>query len=262
MPGLPENWQTIGAYLLRAGYTPIETAGILGNIEQESGGDPEAVGSSGGGLIGFWPTPPGYITGNPARDLQIQLAGIVRYNNEQGSLALARLRQARTPTEAAQIYMQLFERPAVSTENAANREQSAALVYKRMTKGGGVHLPGGNTAPNILGAITGNPGGIGTSTAQTLHGAQTNLTSDALRIAKGVGGVLLMLVGFWVVIRQSDAIQGAEAKAKSLAKNAGIAGEAAAGSGDKTKNGAKSEGGTAEAGTAEAGTADVAAVAA
>ena len=47
---------------------------------QESGGNPESVGDGGGGLIGWTPLPGGYVTGNPAADLQTQLAAILTFN--------------------------------------------------------------------------------------------------------------------------------------------------------------------------------------
>ena len=45
-------------------------AGIAGNIYQESKGNPESVGSGGGGLIGWTPLPSGFVTGNVQADLQ------------------------------------------------------------------------------------------------------------------------------------------------------------------------------------------------
>jgi hypothetical protein len=67
---LPANYAAIVGYLTAHGYTGIAAAGIAGNIYQESMGNPESVGSGGGGLIGWTPLPVGFVTGNPAADLR------------------------------------------------------------------------------------------------------------------------------------------------------------------------------------------------
>ena len=62
---LPANYAEIVTFLTAHGYTANAAAGIAGNIYQESKGDPESVGSGGGGLIGWTPLPGGLVTGNP-----------------------------------------------------------------------------------------------------------------------------------------------------------------------------------------------------
>jgi hypothetical protein len=99
--------------------------GIAGNIYQESKGDPESVGSGGGGLIGFTPLPGGYVTGNPAADLQTQLAAVVTYN-QQWAQYIPALNAATNPTQAADVYMNYFERPGIPA--AYNRETAANAV--------------------------------------------------------------------------------------------------------------------------------------
>src|SRR5262249_24526045 len=79
---LPANYVTIVRFLIRHGYTRLAAAGIAGNIYQESKGNPESVGSGGGGLIGFTPLPSGLVTGNPAADLRTQLNAILTYNQQ------------------------------------------------------------------------------------------------------------------------------------------------------------------------------------
>ncbi len=103
----------------------MAAAGIAGNIYQESKGDPESVGSGGGGLIGFTPLPGGYVTGNPAADLRTQLNAILTYN-QQWSQYIPALNAASSATQAADIYMNYFERPGIP--EAANREAAAAAV--------------------------------------------------------------------------------------------------------------------------------------
>jgi hypothetical protein len=122
---LPANYAAIVDYLAAHGYTGIAAAGVAGNIYQESKGNPESVGSGGGGLIGWTPLPAGFVTGNPRADLQVQLAAILTYN-QQWSAYVPALNAATSATEAADIYMNYFERPGLP--EAGNREAAADAV--------------------------------------------------------------------------------------------------------------------------------------
>jgi hypothetical protein len=122
---LPENYATIVDFLVKHGYSDLAAAGIAGNMWQESGGNPESVGSGGGGLIGFTPLPPGYVTGNPAADLRTQLNAVLTYN-QQWSQFIPALNAAASAVQAADIYMNDFERPGLPA--AANREAAAQAV--------------------------------------------------------------------------------------------------------------------------------------
>jgi hypothetical protein len=126
-PMLPANYVTIVRFLTAHGYTKLAAAGMAGNMYQESKGDPESVGSGGGGLIGFTPLPPGYVTGNPAADLRTQLAAVLTYN-QQWSQYIPALNAATSATAAADIYMNDFERPGIPA--AYNREAAAVAVAK------------------------------------------------------------------------------------------------------------------------------------
>jgi hypothetical protein len=122
---LPENYGAIVTYLMAHGYTGLAAAGIAGNIYQESKGNPESVGSGGGGLIGFTPLPSGYVTGDVSADLVTQLAAIVTYN-QQWSQYIPALNAASSASSAAYIYMSDFERPGIPV--AGTREAAAAAV--------------------------------------------------------------------------------------------------------------------------------------
>jgi hypothetical protein len=124
-PMLPANYATIVSFLTAHGYTGIAAAGIAGNIYQESGGNPESAGSGGGGLIGWTPLPSGMVTGNPAADLQTQLAAILTFN-QQWSQYLPALNAATTPAQAADIYVTDFERAGIPA--FGNREAAASAV--------------------------------------------------------------------------------------------------------------------------------------
>jgi hypothetical protein len=122
---LPANYAAIVGYLTAHGYTGIAAAGIAGNIYQESMGNPESVGSGGGGLIGWTPLPAGFVTGNPAADLQTQLAALLTFN-QQWSQYIPMLNAATSATQAADVYMNYFERPGIPA--AGNREAAASAV--------------------------------------------------------------------------------------------------------------------------------------
>ena len=122
---LPENYPAIVSFLAAHGYTDVAAAGIAGNIYQESRGNPESVGTGGGGLIGWTPLPAGFVTGNVAADLQTQLTALLAYN-QQWAQYIPMLNAATSATDAAYIYMTYFERPGLPA--AANREGAAAAV--------------------------------------------------------------------------------------------------------------------------------------
>ena len=122
---LPDNVTTIVSFLLANGYSDNAAAGIAGNMYQESQGNPESEGMGGGGLIGFSPLPAGYVTGDPAADLQTQLSAVLIYNQQWASY-LPELNAAATPADAADIYVADFERAGIPA--ASNREASAEAV--------------------------------------------------------------------------------------------------------------------------------------
>ncbi len=122
---LPLNYATIVSFLTSHGYTDMAAVGMAGNIYQESKGDPESVGTGGGGLIGWTPLPAGFVTGNAAADLQTQLGALLTYN-QQWAQYIPALNAATNPTQAADIYMNYFERPGIPA--AYNRETAANAV--------------------------------------------------------------------------------------------------------------------------------------
>ena len=122
---LPANTTAIVSFLLANGYSDNAAAGIAGNIYQESKGDPESVGTGGGGLIGWTPLPSGFVTGNTTADLQTQLAQILTYN-QIWSQFLPALNSAASPADAADIYVTDFERAGIPA--ASTREASAQAV--------------------------------------------------------------------------------------------------------------------------------------
>ena len=124
---LPYNYSTIVNFLVAHGYTDLAAAGIAGNMWQESRGNPESVGTGGGGLIGWTPLPAGFVTGNVAADLQTQLAAVLTYNQGWAQY-IPLLNAATTATAASDVYMNYFERPGLPA--AYNRESAAVAVAK------------------------------------------------------------------------------------------------------------------------------------
>ena len=114
----PLNYGAIVTFLTAHGYSGNAAAGIAGNIYAESGGNPESVGDGGGGLIGWTPLPGGYVTGNPAADLQTQLNAILRFNQIWAQY-IPTLNAAGSPAQAADIYVTDFSGPASRPTAAA-----------------------------------------------------------------------------------------------------------------------------------------------
>lgn len=221
---LPKNWEAIAAYLMAHGYTPIATAGILGNIEQESGGDPEAVGTGGGGLIGFTPLPAGYVTGNAQRDLQTQLAGLIRYNNAQGQLLIAQLNRSRTAEQAALLYQNNFERPLPGpTENTANRVNSAKEVYGKLAGSQGVNPL--NLSNDVYNLLTGGWQFSAPTTQDLAKGSGAvakGLDFNLANIGKYILAAGLVGVGVYFLGRRENVIPAPSNVAKGAAKTAAV----------------------------------------
>jgi hypothetical protein len=146
---LPANAKVIYEWLTGHGYSDNAAAGILGNMEQESGGNPESVGTGGNGLIGFTPARPGIVTGNTQVDLAKQLPMVNAYNHQNGNISV--LNSKGSASAAAIYYMSTFERPAPATENEANRVSSADAVIQAAKSGNwsgsGSTLGGSASAP-------------------------------------------------------------------------------------------------------------------
>ena len=110
----------VGQYLVDNGYSTAAAAGIASCVDGESGGNPEAVGTGGGGLIGWTPIGSAapnanIITGDVSQDMTTQLADILSYNsNEIGQSMMDELNSQTDPVAAADFYSQNFEKPAVT----------------------------------------------------------------------------------------------------------------------------------------------------
>jgi hypothetical protein len=110
----------VGQYLVENGYSDAAAAGVASCIYGESTGNPESVGTGGGGLIGWTPIgsaepDSNIITGNASQDMMTQLGDLLYYNsNEIGQPLVDELNSQTDPVEAADFYSQNFEKPAVT----------------------------------------------------------------------------------------------------------------------------------------------------
>ena len=123
MAAVPQNGKAIYSFLTNVGFTPDAAAGILGNIEQESGGNPE---EQGGGLI--------QIVGKSGGTLAEQLQATMQYIRANGSIADIN-EHASSPSAAALYFSTKYERPNAALANNANREASANLVARAAKSG-------------------------------------------------------------------------------------------------------------------------------
>jgi LysM repeat protein len=114
------NLLAIGQYLVDNGYSKAAAAGVASCVDGESLGNPESIGSGGGGLIGWTPLGSALpnsniVTGNASADMMTQLADILYYNsNEIGQSRVDELNSQTDPVAAADFFSQNFERPAVT----------------------------------------------------------------------------------------------------------------------------------------------------
>lgn len=140
---IPQNAQTIYEYLVGQGLSANAAAGIVGNIEQESGGSPTAGSMGGGyGLI-QWTPGTAYFKSPPT--FEQQLPAIMDYINSNGSVADINA-NASSPATAALYFSSKYERPLASAANNPNRMQSAVDVALAAQTGKwqGSKSPGGS----------------------------------------------------------------------------------------------------------------------
>ena len=120
------NLLAVAQYLEEHGYSRAAAAGVASCVDGESGGNPESVGSGGGGLIGWTPLGSAapnanIITGNGGQDMMTQLADILFYNsNEIGQSLVDQLNGISDPLQAADFFSQNFEKPAVTNSDVVS----------------------------------------------------------------------------------------------------------------------------------------------
>lgn len=131
----PTNAAKIWVYLTEHGFNDIEAAAILGNIQAESSFNPRAT-DGGLGLIQWISGRAANLrryTGSSLWTIEGQLSFMIHELKTYESGALARLRAARTPAEAAYVWDRYYERSA--GWSTRTRMKNAVKWYNTFHKG-------------------------------------------------------------------------------------------------------------------------------
>ena len=203
---IPNNAKAIYSFLTNVGFTPNAAAGIVGNIEQESGGNP---GEAGGGLIQILRGNPGYTSSG---SLAAQLQGVMTYIRANGSIADIN-EHASSPSAAALYFSNKYERPNAAAANNANREASAVEVAKAAKSGNWpssvANISGTTGAPALQGtgglSIASGPGADipGLSIGKDALGFITGTAStigDVATALQGIGKDVNFFMHFMAVL--------------------------------------------------------------
>jgi LysM repeat protein len=127
----------VGQYLVENGYSDAAAAGVASCVDGESGGNPESVGTGGGGLIGWTPIGSAapnsnIITGSASQDMMAQLSDLLYYNStEIGQSMVDELNGQTDPVAAADFYSQNFEKPAVTDSDVV--PSVAEQIYSELS---------------------------------------------------------------------------------------------------------------------------------
>lgn len=129
----PKGTRSMGQvrdYLAGSGLTKTAAAGVVGNLWQESSGDPATAGGGLAQWIGSrWTALQAFAAQhglNPSSE-DAQLQYLVSDLHGPYSGLLAQLNQARTPGEAATLFSNLYERPG--NPQLANRVNYANQAF-------------------------------------------------------------------------------------------------------------------------------------
>lgn len=186
-----------GAELNIKGEQPLsknQIAGIVGNLQQESGLDPNAPGGFLAQWIGARRTALDSFAAakhtSAAGNAHVQLEYIWHELNTTQKGALAALRRTKTPEEAARVFSQQFERPG--KPELANREKYAAAFA------GKAHLV---VAHGPAGQIKGEVEEQGTGWVGELLKGAGKLTVTAVLL---LAGAVLVVYGIMVAVRPRE----------------------------------------------------------
>jgi Phage tail lysozyme len=215
---VPANAKQIYTLLVAGGLSPNAAAGIVGNIEQESGGEPGAGNYPGNyGLIQWTPANQSTYTVPDDSSVATQVGYIFKYIAANGSIEDINT-NSPNPSAAALYFSTKYERPLASAANNPNREQSAVEVAQAATSGNWPQSPGlttGGAASGDTSADISSPlGDIG------LPSDITSLLKDAdtfvnglmwlvnpqswMRIGAFIIGFALLLFAIYAFVRVSD----------------------------------------------------------
>ncbi|MBI2810467.1 MAG: hypothetical protein HYX67_06540 [Candidatus Melainabacteria bacterium] len=137
-PGEQVQAKQLYDYFTEHGFTPAQASGILGNIQTESSFKTSAY-NAGEGAIGLCQWEGGRRTdlenfarseGKPVTDWHVQADFIMHELNGKESGAMAAIKAANTPQEAAMAFQSKYERSASLGDRAAN----AGNIYAQLAK--------------------------------------------------------------------------------------------------------------------------------
>ena len=186
--------------LIAAGFNRSQAAGIMGNIANEdSSFDQEVINpagpAAGVGLVQwettFYPAARGYVTGNAARDLAVQIQAI--------KTAARGLNLSGSAQQVAGTWAADFEKCAGCQPGGAQyiaRQANAGRIYQQAVSGKWPAPAGGGvtTAP-----VGGSSSGAGVQTAQltAFLGAPSGVLTDAGALLHGTAVVLDRVFGLF-----------------------------------------------------------------
>lgn len=195
---LPANATAIMDGLIADGLTPVAAAGILGNVEAESGGDLNSVGSGGGGLIGYTPISSAPAGGAPGQPIGAQISAIVAYIQRSYPGGVQQLDAFTDPEAAGESFAQYGERCAAcgyqdGTSQLAIRGANAQEAYQAYQSGTlGSAQQGSIDTMAGAGAAQTTASETGTALLQTPIGNVTLPSGLISRAAIGLFGIVLL----------------------------------------------------------------------
>jgi hypothetical protein len=192
---VPENAQAIWNFLTGQGFSSNAAAGIEGNIEQESGGDPTAGSNPpGAGLI--------QILGDSGGSLSSELSKTMAYIKANGSVSDINA-NAASPAASALYFSNKYERPAPATANNSNRENSAEETFQAAQSGNWPAGAAASTNANTA-SILSNPLGAAVEPILSWVGNQLLSKFGVSDVKDAMERLGLILLGVALVILGLD----------------------------------------------------------
>lgn len=135
-----ERSKYIQQKLMDMGFSANAAAGVVGNLVQESGLRPDAVGDGGtsGGLAQWhnerWEALKRFAAerGTVWTDLDTQIEFLAKEMQESYASTYAKMQQAELPEMATKIMTDEYERPDPASANDAQRQANARAAYEAM----------------------------------------------------------------------------------------------------------------------------------
>lgn len=231
------NLASIAEFLMSNGWSKAAAVGTASTIGGEGGGNPESVGSGGGGIIGWTPISsarpnPNIITGNPQQDFDTQLQDLLVYAQSNSPEAVARggvnLQTLMNATDANQAatWWSEFEGPAQPGSDLRTNliSEINGMVGNYQPNSAYTVNPATLTATNNPG--TGGQTCIGFQLPGWLGGQCLGQTVPSIgsiehtvfqyleRFGLFVLGGIFILVGLWMMLKDSGPGKAASSQAK------------------------------------------------